>query len=117
MNFITLLNCFLLKKINPNRLSKYLNTTLNVALLLLLNIFTIIKISCYFFTTVNKIFNRYGAILTIILFIVTIFINLLFRDKNRLYDYQNININEKKMKLINGYIIVTILLFLLSVLI
>lgn len=117
MGFITILHCFFLKHTNPNRLSKHFNAVLNVSLLLLLNIFTLIKILGHFSSFANDIFNRYGTILTIILFISILLINHIFRDKNILKNYQNIILDKSKMQLIYGYIIVTILLFLFFVLI
>ncbi len=117
MNFITLLNYFFLKHRNPNSSGKYFNATLNVALLLLINFFTILKMSEHFFSSTCNIFNRYGSILTIIVFIAAIFINITFRDKNLLNNYQNIIIDKNKTQLIYGYIIATILLFLILVLI
>jgi heme A synthase len=112
MNLITYLYCFFIRKAK----SKRNNATLNISLLMLINLFTLLKIADYFSLSplVIGIFRRYGAIFTILLFSLLIIINVLFRNKAELENCLNDTSEYKNDKWIYAYVGATFVVFLLA---
>jgi len=115
MNIITYLHCFFIKKSKSTRNNQHFTATLNVSLLMLINLFTLLKIADYFslLSFINGIFKRYGAILTILLFCLLIIISSLFRNKAELNNCLNNPSEYENDKWVYIYIIMTFAIFLL----
>ena len=118
MNIITYLHCFFIRKCNSTRNNQRLDATLNVSLLMLINLFTVFKIADHFslLPLVSGIFKRYSSILSILLFGLLIFLNSLFRNKAELNNCLNQTFENNNDKWVYTYLVITLASFLLTIL-
>ena len=116
MNIITYLHCFFIRKSIEPRNHRRLTETLNVSLLMLINLFTLLKIADHFSLSplVNGVFMRYSSLLTILLFVILISINSLFRNKEELNNCFNNTFEYKNDKWVYLYLVMTFAIFLLA---
>ena len=118
MKIITQLHCFFIRKCSSTRNNQRLDATLNVSLLMLINLFTVFKIADHFSLSplVSGIFKRYSSILTILLFGLLIFFNSLFRNKAELNKCLNQTFENNNDKWVYTYLVITLASFLLTIL-
>ena len=118
MNIITYLHCFFIRKCNSTRNNQRLDATLNVSLLMLINLFTVFKIVDHFslLPLVSATFKRYSSILTILLFGLLIFFNSLFRNKAELNNCLNQTFENNNERWVYTYLVITFASFLITIL-
>lgn len=116
MNIITYLHCFFIRKSKSTRNDQHFTAALNVSLLMLINFFTLLKIADHLSPSplVNDIFKRYSTLLTILIFVLLIIINSLFRNKSELNNYLNDTLEYKNDKWVYIYIVMTFAIFLFA---
>lgn len=116
MNIITYLYCFFIRKSKSTRNDQHFTATLNVSLLMLINLLALLKIADYFSLSplAIGIFKRYSTLLTILLFGLLIIINSLFRNKAELNNCLNNTFEYKNDKWVYLYLVMTFAIFLLA---
>lgn len=116
MNIITYLHCFFIRKSKSIRYVQHFTATLNISLLILINLLALLKIADYFslLPLVIGVFKRYSTLLTILLFGLLVIINSLFRNKAELVKCLNNTFEYKNDKWVYLYLVITFAIFLLA---
>lgn len=116
MNIISYLHCFFIRKSKSIRYVQHFTATLNISLLILINLLALLKIADYFslLPLVIGVFKRYSTLLTILLFGLLVIINSLFRNKAELVNCLNNTFEYKNDKWVYLYLVITFAIFLLA---
>lgn len=120
MNIISYLHCFFIRKSKSIRYVQHFTATLNISLLILINLLALLKIADYFslLPLVIGVFKRYSTLLTILLFGLLVIINSLFRNKAELVKCLNNTFDNtfeyKNDKWVYLYLVITFAIFLLA---